>query len=303
MPTTAARSRSQSEIASDNPCSRHLSGVSDFRPLTLCQSWHANDLRFVDLIPRTRNLRCAPRASHRLADRPNHLALPHRREARRRRHGRGLQGRGHAARSLRRAEIPARRPCPRPSGPGTISPRGAGRFRTESSQHLHDLRHRRAGRAGVHRHGVPGWRNAEASHRWKARRDGVFCSTWPSRLPMRWMRRTPKASFIATSSRPTFSSPSAATPRFWISVWRSWHPRATVLRIFRRCRQRSEPEHLTEPGHDGGHGGVHVAGAGAGRRAGCAHGFVFVWRGALRDGHRQSCRFAATLRRDLRTPF
>ena len=54
-----------------------------------CQSWHAN-VRFVDL-PLSHNLRCALRASHRLANRPNHLALPHRREARRRWYGRGLK--------------------------------------------------------------------------------------------------------------------------------------------------------------------------------------------------------------------
>ena len=46
------------------------------------------------------------------------------------------------------------------------------------------------------------------------------CSTSPSRLPTRWMPRTPRASFIATSSPPTFLSPSAATPRFSTSGWR-----------------------------------------------------------------------------------
>ena len=32
---------------------------------------------------------------------------------------------------------------------------------------------------------------------------------------------------------------------------------------------------------DGGHGGVYVAGAGAGEGTGCAHRPVFVWRGAI----------------------
>jgi serine/threonine protein kinase len=36
---------------------------------------------------------------------------------------------------------------------------------------------------------------------------------WPSKLPMRSMLPTPKASFTATSSRQTSSSPSAAMPR------------------------------------------------------------------------------------------
>jgi serine/threonine protein kinase len=40
------------------------------------------------------------------------------------------------------------------------------------------------------------------------------------RLPTHWMRLTPKASFTVTSSPPTSSSPSAGTPRFWISGWR-----------------------------------------------------------------------------------
>ena len=36
-----------------------------------------------------------------------------------------------------------------------------------------------------------------------------------------------------------------------------------------------------EPGDFAGDGGVYVAGASAGQAAGCAHGFVFVWGGAL----------------------
>jgi serine/threonine protein kinase len=39
-----------------------------------------------------------------------------------------------------------------------------------------------------------------------------------SRSPTRWTRRTPRASSIATSNPPTFSSPSADTPRFSISA-------------------------------------------------------------------------------------
>ena len=35
-----------------------------------------------------------------------------------------------------------------------VSTRSAGRVRTESSQHLHNSRYRRTGRAGVHRHGI-----------------------------------------------------------------------------------------------------------------------------------------------------
>ena len=46
---------------------------------------------------------------------------------------------------------------------------------------------------------------------------------------------------------------------------------------------------------------VHVTGAGAGRRAGCAHGFVFIWRGALRDGDGRSAVPRRDLRRDRRS--
>ena len=38
-------------------------------------------------------------------------------------------------------------------------------------------------------------------------------------LPMRWMLPMPTASFIATSSLPTFLSPSAAMAKFWTSAW------------------------------------------------------------------------------------
>src|SRR5439155_4657678 len=50
-----------------------------------------------------------PRIQPSLNDRPDHLALPHRRKARRRRHGRGLQSRRHRTRPLRRPQIPPRR--------------------------------------------------------------------------------------------------------------------------------------------------------------------------------------------------
>ena len=51
-----------------------------------------------------------------------------------------------------------------PQALGTFSARSRGRLRAEPSQHLHDSRHRRAGRPGVHRHGVSGRRDAEAPH-------------------------------------------------------------------------------------------------------------------------------------------
>ncbi len=61
-------------------------------------------------------------------DRPDHLALPHRREARRRRDGCGLQGGGHPTRTLRGAQIPAGRCRPGSPGPGAFPPRSPRRF-------------------------------------------------------------------------------------------------------------------------------------------------------------------------------
>ena len=46
-------------------------------------------------------------------------------------------------------------------------------------------------------------------------------------------------------------------------------------------------EMLTSSGHRLGHGLLHVPGTSARQRAGRSHRFVFLWRGALRDGHRR----------------
>ena len=67
----------------------------------------------------------------------DHLPLPHRREARQRRDGRGLQSGGHPAPSLRRAQILDRRPRSRPRGVEPVPARGSNRLLSESSQHLH----------------------------------------------------------------------------------------------------------------------------------------------------------------------
>ena len=155
----------------------------------------------------------------RSADRSDALALPHRREAGRRRHGRRLQGRGCAAAALRRAEVPVARPRRRSRCPGPIPPRGAGRIGVESRQHLHRPRHRRTGRPRVPRDGVPRRDDAEASHRPGARSRSTCCWRWRSRSPTRSRRRTTPGSSTATSSRRICSSPAAATPRFSTSAW------------------------------------------------------------------------------------
>src|ERR1700745_3526815 len=59
-------------------------------------------------------------------DRPDHFPLPDRREARRRRDGRGLQSRRHAPASLRSPQVPAGRSCPRPTDARPLSTRSSG---------------------------------------------------------------------------------------------------------------------------------------------------------------------------------
>ena len=75
---------------------------------------------------------------------------------------------------------------------------------------------------------------------WKRR----SCSGSRLRLPMRWMRRTRKASFIAISSRRTFSSPSAVTRRFWTSAWRRSRPQRS------HTVDGQYPDHDTRPVRD-----------------------------------------------------
>jgi tetratricopeptide (TPR) repeat protein len=59
--------------------------------------------------------------------------LPRHREARRRRHGSGLQGRGHGARPLCRSQVSTRRCGPRPAGARALSAGSASRLCPESS--------------------------------------------------------------------------------------------------------------------------------------------------------------------------
>ena len=59
-----------------------------------------------------------------------------------------------------------------------------------------------------------------------------------------------------------------------------------------------------QPGRHGGHGGLHVAGAGAGEGTGCAHRLVLVRSGAVRDGDRPNAlprrKFGSDFQRDPR---
>src|ERR1700730_14989953 len=51
------------------------------------------------------------------------------------------------------------------AGTRLFSTGNSSRFRTEAPKYLHDLRYRRPGRTGVHRHGVSGRRDTEVPHR------------------------------------------------------------------------------------------------------------------------------------------
>ncbi|MCG6922160.1 MAG: serine/threonine protein kinase, partial [Acidobacteria bacterium] len=72
----------------------------------------------------SRRFRRGPGADH---DRHDGLALPRRREDRRRRHGCRLQGRGHAPRPLGGPQVPAQGPRREAPGPGALSEGGARR--------------------------------------------------------------------------------------------------------------------------------------------------------------------------------
>ena len=102
-----------------------------------------------------------------------------------------------------------------------IPPRSARRLRSESCQHLHDLRYRRIRRPAVHRHGAARRPDSQAPHR----RQGPsrFRNFWRSafRSPTGSMRRTRKESFTATSSPRIFFWSSAARRKFSILAWRS----------------------------------------------------------------------------------
>ena len=122
----------------------------------------------------------------------------------------------------------------------SLPARGPRRFRLESSEHLHHLRHRRAGRPLLHRHGVSGWNHAEAPHRRPPAGDRNAAAARPSRSPTPWTPRTPRESSIATSSPRTFSSPRAVTRRFSILDWRKSSGPAVAQAPARR-RDRPSP--------------------------------------------------------------
>ena len=81
----------------------------------------------------------------------------------------------------------------------------------------------KARRTDLHRNGVSGWRDSKASHRRKTNRERNLALAG-HRNRGRIGRRASRESSIATSSQRTSSSPSAATPKSWISVWQRLVP-------------------------------------------------------------------------------
>ena len=117
----------------------------------------------------------------------DHRALPHHRQARRRRHGRGVSRHRHQAQSRRRDQSAAGSFAQDPRPHGALRARGAGAGVAESSEHRGDLRGRRArARDGA-------GRRADAR---RAHEQGAFRSTKRStsraRSPTAWKPRTNK---------------------------------------------------------------------------------------------------------------
>ena len=133
----------------------------------------------------------------------------------------------------------------RPAGARPLPAGSQSRLLSEPPEHLHDLRNRRA-RWPSRSSPWSFWMgDAEAPHRWATAGNRVDSVVWPSRLPMRSTQRTPKASFIGTSSPRISLSPNADTRRFWISGWRRSSPSRLGSADARRTPQTRRVEEPT----------------------------------------------------------
>ena len=125
--------------------------------------------------------RWARRRRGRADDRP--AAVSHYRivrEARQRRHGRRVRGRGHEARPARRAQVPAAGAGPRPVLARALPARGARRLGPQPPRHLHRPRDRPARGPALHRDGAARGRDARGAD--AARRRSRSRRCWTSAI-------------------------------------------------------------------------------------------------------------------------
>ena len=146
----------------------------------------------------------------RSADRSDALALPHRREARRRRDGRGVQSRRFAAPPSRCAQVRLRRARQRSRRPWAGS-RARRRRRRRSTTRTSAPSTTSASRTGASFIVMEYLEGTTLKDRLAA--GALSLNTAPRRgalkLPTRWTPRTARASSTATSNPPTSSSPRA----------------------------------------------------------------------------------------------
>ena len=181
-------------------------------------------------------------------DRHDNFALPHPRKAGRRRHGCGVQGRGHPPAPLRRPEVSARRSrraIPRPWRAFSAKPQAASALNHPNICTIYDIGEEN-GQAFIAMEYLDGSTLKHQVAVAPARTRSASVDL-PSISPTRSMLHTRRASCTATSSRRTSSSPSAATPRSWTSAWpRSRHDQPSQR--YRRTRCDVDEKQLTSPG-------------------------------------------------------
>ena len=215
-------------------------------------------------------------------DRTDHLSLSNREPAWRGRDGDRVCGARPPAESPGRAQVRARRARARRPRARTAPKRSADGVRAQPSQHLHHLRHRRAQRPAVHRHGVADRHHASGSARcapaWNSRGCRYRYPGGRRALPGAQQRRHPSR-HQAGQSLPGRSH-TAEDPRF-----RSGQVRRAAVGTRRFVYTDGRADHRRR---DGWHRGLHVAGAGLRRAARSAHGPVLAGRGAVRVRDRPS---------------
>ena len=233
--------------------------------------------------------------------RPDSLALPRHGGARPRRDGSRVSGRGPPSGPTRGAQVPARCHSPGRRGPRPLPARGACRLGAEPPPHLHDPRHRRAGRPAVHRHGAARGADAPAADRGEAPRPrrparrgdagrrGAGGGPRPGHRPPRHQGREHLPHRGGRGEGPRLRAGEARHGPPWPGR------RSDVRADGRRPRGT---DYGAGPG--GGHRGLHVAGAGARRGGRCPHRRLLLRGRPLRAGYRQPAVRGRYGRRPLR---